>query len=430
MAHNHDHDHSHHHHHHDEDKLPELPLNELDPGSKSLAEALRISFVVLKVIMILLVIVFIGSGFYTIDTSERGIVLEFGKVKGIGEAAVKLPGPHWALPYPVDEVIKMPVNKPQKLDVDDFWYFMTEQELAQFKVTRKSAPVPATMPLLPQRDGYVITRNDRVEGFAGNDYNIVHCKWTLNYRVTDPLAFFRNVYVDKVKPGEDFYEVAGKTVNPLLRSVADKAVVAAMVNYSIDQVLVSTDSIGIKVKELMSRELDALHTGITVDSMQLLYVTWPRQVDEAFQDLIGAQQETERAINEARGTAEKTLTDTGGPVTGELLAMLRSGDAAGAEPLWNDLAGDAQKVISEAKAYRTKVVKDAEANAHYMQSLLPEYRKRPQLVMQKIYQDAIEQVMASADEKIYAQREPGSKGDEVRVMINSNPVKEKKAEKK
>jgi modulator of FtsH protease HflK len=180
----------------------------------------------------------------------------------------------------------------------------------------------------------------------------------------------------------------------------------------------------------MSRELERMQAGITVESMQMVRVTWPRQVDAAFQDLIGAQQESEKVMSEARGNAEKTLNEAGGPVTVELLAKLKSGDEKGAEPLWDELAGEAQKVISESRAYRTTVVKNAEASAQYMKSLLPEYRKRPQLVMQKIYQDAIEEVMAAADEKIYAQRTPGATGDEVRVMINSNPTKEKKAEKK
>jgi modulator of FtsH protease HflK len=419
----HDHEHGHSHHHHEDDKLPELPLNEFDPGSKSLAEALRISFIVLKVIMILLVVVFIGSGFFTVDTSEKAIVLRLGKVRGVGEEAVLGPGPHWAMPHPVDEVIKIPVGKPQTLEINDFWY-----AAGQLDALGQPLPVPPDSPLLPQRDGYLITRNDRIEGLSSNDYNIVHCKWRLYYRISDPVAFFRNVYVQNAKPGEDFYDVAGKTVNPLLKSIADKAIVTAMVGYSIDQALASTDSIGVKAKELMSRELERMNLGVTVDSMQMSKVTWPRQVDAAFQDLIGAQQESQTAMNDAYGTAVETLNKAGGPVTGELLAKLKSGDAEGAEPLWNELAGEAQKVISEARAYKTTVVTNAEASARYMASLLPEYQKRPQLVMQKIYQDAIEEVMAAADEKIYAQRAPGTVGDEVRVMINSNPVKAKKAE--
>ncbi len=426
MAHEHDHEHPHH-HHGDEGKLPELPLNEFDPGSKSLAEALRISFIVLKVIMVLLVAAFLASGVFRVPVEDRAIVLRLGKIHGVGEDATKGAGWYWSLPV-VDEVIRIPVTKVQELIIDDFWYFETEQEkLGQ------SQYVDPGQPLIPQRDGYVITRNDRVEGISGNDYNIVHCKWRLKYRISSPLDFFRNVYIDQARPGEDFYDVAGKTVNPLLRSIAEKAIVATMVDYTIDEALVRSDGIAVKVKELMSRELADMRTGIVIDDkdgIKLERVTWPRQVDAAFQDLIGARQQSEQGMSVARGAAEQTLNEAGGPVTTELLTKLMSGPDV-PDTLWDQLAGEAQKVISEARAYRTKVVEDARANAEYMQSLLPEYRKRPALVMQKIYQDAIEEVMAAADEKIFAQRDPGAgKSSEVRVMINSNPVKEKKSQTK
>jgi membrane protease subunit HflK len=423
MAHEHSHEHGH--HHDDEAKLPDLPLNESDPGSKSLSEALRISFILLKVIMILLVAAFAGSGFFTVDRDEVAVILRLGKIKGVGEQAILGPGPQWSMPYPVDEVIKIPVKRVQSLAIDEFWYFETEQEKLG-----KPAPVSPTQPLMPQRDGYVITRNDKIEALEGNDYNIVHCKWVLTYKISDPLEFFRNVYIDKAKPGEDFYDVATKTVNPMLRSVAGKAIVATMVNYSIDEALVRAEGIAVKVKDQMSRELAAMNAGISVDTMQMVRVTWPRQVDSAFQDLIGARQESEKGMSEARGYTEQTLNEAGGPVTSVLLTKLKSGDEQGVEELWGQLAGQSQKVISEARAYRTKVVEDARSNAEYMQSLLPEYRKRPQLVLQKIYQDAIEEVMAGADEKMFAQRDSAGKGDEVRVMINSNPVKAKKTEKK
>ena len=116
-------------------------------------------------------------------------------------------------------------------------------------------------------------------------------------------------------------------------------------------------------------------------------------------------------------------------MTNELLARLMRGDEDIPDSLWDQLAGEAQRIIAEARAYRTKVVEDARANAEYMQSLLPEYRKRPELVLQKIYQDAVEEVMMAADEKIFAQRDPAAgKNSEVRIMINSNPVKEKKTQ--
>jgi len=84
------------------------------------------------------------------------------------------------------------------------------------------------------------------------------------------------------------------------------------------------------------------------------------------------------------------------------------------------LSGQVQSEISEARLYRTKVVEDAKANAEYMQKLLPEYRKNPELVLQKIYQDAIEQVLADADEKIFMQTREGLP-DEIRLLLNRDP---------
>ena len=86
--------------------------------------------------------------------------------------------------------------------------------------------------------------------------------------------------------------------------------------------------------------------------------------------------------------------------------------------------------MSQARADSNRVEKTAEANAIYFTSLLPEYREHPRLVLQKIYQDAVEEVLENADEKIFLEPDAGGKGREIRVMINSNPsIKPKKKEK-
>ena len=77
------------------------------------------------------------------------------------------------------------------------------------------------------------------------------------------------------------------------------------------------------------------------------------------------------------------------------------------DALWSQLAGSAQEQIAQARAYRTSVVESAKANADYLRTLLPEYRKRPELVLQKIYQDTVENVLNNADEKILLQPSAG-----------------------
>ena len=48
---------------------------ELDAAGKSLSEALRISFIILKIIMVVLVIIFLASGFRTVGPDEQALVL-------------------------------------------------------------------------------------------------------------------------------------------------------------------------------------------------------------------------------------------------------------------------------------------------------------------------------------------------------------------
>ena len=108
-----------------------------------------------------------------------------------------------------------------------------------------------------------------------------------------------------------------------------------------------------------------------------------------------------------------------------LLAVLRGQETVSEQEeefLWNQLAGQGQEKIALARAYRTKVVETAKANADYLHRLLPEYRKRPELVIQRIYEDAIEYVLNNVDEKIIIQPTEDAKGKEIRILLNRDPA--------
>jgi len=78
------------------------------------------------------------------------------------------------------------------------------------------------------------------------------------------------------------------------------------------------------------------------------------------------------------------------------------------------------------------VVESAKASADYLAKLLPEYRKRPKLVLERIYQEAMEEILSNTQETIIVQPSSGVKSTEFRVMVNRDPMlgKEKKQEKK
>jgi len=373
-------------------------IEDLDAAGRSLSEALRISFIILKVIIIILVLAFLVSGFKTVGSDEEALVLRFGKIRGVGEDRVLKPRtrPYWIFPYPVDMMVKIPVEKKVDLVVRSFWYYQSQERMLAEPSIEKTRILPELDPI---KDGYCVTRsekqNELASGSGGSDYNIVHCKWQLTYQIDDPELFFKNVYVREAKPGDIYFDVITKSITPLLQNLFEDTIVTAMVNYSIDDVLFEQVArLTEHIRRLLQEKLNEIESGIKVVQVQLTDKTWPQQVNEAFEASHSASQKSEQAISKARTDAESTIIEA---------------------------SGLAQEKIAEARAYRTKVVANARANAEYFQQLLPEYRKRPKLVIQKIYQDAIERIFNNAVEKFVIQPSEGTKATEFRIMLNRDP---------
>ena len=436
-----DHGHEHGHEHAGEQEQP-LQIEQLDAAGKSLSDAFRISFTILKVIMIVLVVAFLASGFRTVGPDERALVLRFGKIQGIGDEAILGPGPHWVFPYPIDELVRIPVEKNINLPVNTFWYKETRDDILGGGVRPRNY-VPDQLD--PVQEGYCLTGSLRAvpatagttatvpnvvaagprllrEG-DGSDYNIVHTRWEVNYQITGVEQFFRNVYVQEAKPGEVYFTVMNQSITPMLRSLVEDAVVKATVHYTIDEVLHSTDTIRRRVQQLLQQKLDAIESGIRVVQVQLVEVTWPKQVDQAFQAFISASQTSGQAVTQARTYAETTLTRTAGQVGEAVYRALfdQSMNDEQRAALWAQVTGDVQDAVTRAQAYQTRVVERARVNAAYLADILPEYRLRPELVARDLYLTAIERVLENADEKWIIDKCNNVKEREVRVMITRDP---------
>src|SRR2546430_1433310 len=103
----------------------------MDSGSQALSEALRSSFFVVKIVMFLLVIVFLGSGFFVVGPAQRAIILRLGKPMGEGEKALLGPGLHASWPYPIGDFTRVSITGIQRVTSRSGWYAVTaEQELA------------------------------------------------------------------------------------------------------------------------------------------------------------------------------------------------------------------------------------------------------------------------------------------------------------
>lgn len=413
--------------HHHPGPEQETPVSQEDLGAagNSLADALRISFAILKVIMVVVVIAFFASGFQTIGPEEQGIKLRFGKIQVVdGDGGVALDsGLTWTFPYPIDELVKIPVAKEIDLAVNSFWWDLTaKQALGEGPKKRLAGPK-----LNPEREGYCLTSGESLpqtaSGTQGSDYNIVHSLWQITYKVRDIKRFYQNVYVTDPKPGEVYLDLMKQDVKPLLQSCLEDAVVSALVHFSIDEAIESSGGIRSRVRNLVQAKLDAIDSGIGIVSVKLNSIAPPQQVAEAFNRFITASQEAKTKVSEARTEAESLLNQTAGPVAKELARALRDetvGEAA-KEALWSQLAGNAQASIAQARAYRTAVVESAKSRADYFQSMLPKFRENPELVVKTLYLDAIAEVLENMDETFILEASV-DKGKQLRILLNRNPA--------
>lgn len=110
------------------------PATPVDSGSQALAEALRSSFGIVKFVMLALFVVFLFSGFFKVESQEKAIKLRFGKPVGEGGEALLGPGPHWAWPYPIDEVIKIPITEIQEVRARASWFAQTAVQEARNEI--------------------------------------------------------------------------------------------------------------------------------------------------------------------------------------------------------------------------------------------------------------------------------------------------------
>jgi len=356
-------------HNHDEPPAPApAPETPVDAGSQALAEALRSSFAIIKVVMVLLVLLFLASGFFTVGPQERAILLRFGKPVGEGETALLLPGLHWSLPYPIDESIKVSISGLQQVSSTVGWYAVTpEQMLAGIE-----PPTGGT--LNPIADGYAITA----------DANIIHTRATLTYRIKNPIRYVFS-----------FVNASNAVQNAL-----DNALLFAASRYKVDDIL-TRDIAGFQeaVRRRATQSVDQQDLGVLVEQCVVNSVP-PRQLKDAFANVLKAEVTRRKVLNEARGL-ENQVT--------------------------NKASADAESVINLAQSARTNLVSDIAAQAKRFEEILPQYQRHPGLYVQQRLTETLGRVLTNVQDKIFLADSADGKPKELRLLLNrevQNPITE------
>ena len=145
--------------------------------------------------------------------------------------------------------------------------------------------------------------------------------------------------------------------------------------------------------------MDSYRSGIEVISVQLQDVKAPEEVRDAFDDVLRGRQERETRINQARAYAEDVI------------------------PRAN---GDAQRIIEGAEAFRQARIETASGEAQRFEAVLNEYQSSPEVSRQRLYLEALEQVLPGVTKIIVdSDTDPviilGQDGNVIPAPIGPNP---------
>ncbi|HEX5843699.1 MAG TPA: FtsH protease activity modulator HflK [Pseudomonas sp.] len=185
------------------------------------------------------------------------------------------------------------------------------------------------------------------------DENIIEVPLTVQYRISNLQDFVLNV---------DQPEIS-------LQHATDSAVRHVVGSTEMDQVLTEgRELMASEVKDRLQRFLDTYRTGISVTQVNLQSAAAPREVQEAFDDVIRAREDEQREKNQAETYANGVVPEA---------------------------RGQAQRLIEDASGYRDEVVSRAQGEADRFTALVAEYRKAPEVTRERLYLDTMQELMSN-----------------------------------
>lgn len=391
-----------------------LAFEAMDAPNQSLADALRVSFRILKVVLIIVIVLYLRSGVQKLEQNEKALVLRLGEIQD------KVEGPGglvFAFPRPIDQLIKVPVTEKRTT-------ILIRQDLHVKEGEDRSA-VRRTGGLDPKLDGSIMT----------GDRGLVHAQWIVTYEIDDLKKFYSNVF-DAEKKGEK----AGE--KPLIELAVENAAIEVIGQMAaVDVVRNEISMIQERVQSRAQATLTALETGIKIANIDAK-PSWPVQTKAAFERVTNASSDKRKKKDDAQKRSKEILNGTAGPthvalkaLFDEYLAAKRTKDGAVAarkmaeieDLILHQATGRASEVIQEARSFKKMALEDIRADALEFRALLPEYKRNREMLFSRLWYEAQEKILSNP--KITKRHLPAHQ-KEVRLIIGPDPIEKAEREKR
>jgi len=309
----------------------------------------------LMVIVSLVVIgAWLATGFYELQPGEVGVLLFLGKKsRTVGD-----PGAHWHWPAPLEYLQKVNVSEARR------------KEFGLLAVP-PPPPTQADEPELGDEETPVSGKQTTSfeNAIQTADSNIVNLGYVLKYNIDDAFSYLYGI----AEPRQTLYDATQSAV----REVVGRK--------SIDEVLTGQRSeIQSESQAILQQTVNSYFAGTDGDSafkiksIELQVVQAPEQVQQAFSDVVAAEQDQERALSEARGDAKVILEEA---------------------------SAEAAELEQRALAYEESKILEAGGEAQRFEALLVEYQRAPEVTRRRLYLETMEQVLPKVDTVLI---EPGA----------------------
>ncbi len=259
---------------------------------------------------------------------QQAVVTQFGRYHSTVGAGI-----NWRIPYPVQSHELVFVTQIRSVDIG--------------------------------RDIVIKSTGLRESAMLTEDENIVEIKFAVQYRLSDARAWL----------------FESKNPDIAVVQAAESAVREVVGKMRMDSALAEErDQIAPRVRELMQTILDRYAVGVEIVGINLQQggVRPPEQVQAAFDDVLKAGQERERAKNEAEAYANDVIPRA---------------------------KGTAARLAQEAEGYKARIVAQAEGDAQRFSYLLTEYKKAPQVTRERLYTEALEEVYSNVTKVLVDSRQ-------------------------
>lgn len=198
-----------------------------------------------------------------------------------------------------------------------------------------------------------------------DDGNIIDIQFAVQFTIKDPKNYLFN----------------NRDTELAVLQVAETAIREVVGKNKMDFVLYEGRSeIAARAHRLMQSILDRYDSGVSISKVSMQDAQPPEQVQAAFNDAVKAKQDRERLINEGQAYANDVIPRA---------------------------RGAASRLMQEANGYRQRVIASAEGDASRFRQILVEYSKAPGVTRERLYIDAMQQILTSSN-KVLVEQKAGS----------------------